>query len=418
MKKFVACIASVIFLAACAPTAKKTKLVFWHPFGPGDVGDATNAVVADFEKTHPNVKVEQLYISWGDFDTKLMSAITGGKPPDVVIIDRFVTATYAYRNALEPLDERIVKDKIRASDFFKACWEEGVYRGHVWSIPQHTDVRALYWRKDHFEEAGLDPEKPPKTWDELFEYAKLLTKYDEHGNIKRLGFLPSIGNWYIHGWAWQKGARFMTPDGRRVTCDEPPVVGALRWMVKFQDYFGRERVDTLLTRGGGQKYDLFVAGFLSMIVDVDGRNYMMKRYAPDVEYGVAPVPTPTGKNFISWSGGFALAIPKGSSKPDLAWEFIKFWISKKEQLRFCKIAWRIPALKAAAKDPFFMNNPHYKVLVELMKVTKYRPVTPVAQFYWDKLMEATQYALLHKKTPEQALKDCAKEVQAMLDKMY
>ncbi len=406
----------ISFLQNCSKSKDENVIVlqYWDTMPPMDkVGMAIRDLIKEYNESHTNVRIEATFINWDKFNDKLMTAIAGDMPPDIVLLDRFVTASYAARNALIPLNDFIKKDHINPDDYFKACWDECVYKGKVWSIPYHTDVRALYYRVEDFQSVGLDPDNPPETWKELEEYAKRLTIRDKNGFLKRIGFIPQWGNTSLYLWGWLNGGKFMVGD--KITCNDPRIVKALEWIVKFNDWYGRKAVEGAAQSYGSREMDPFITGQLSMKIDGDWYVGVLKQYGPHVKFKVAAPPAPEGKKSITWSGGFSLAIPKGSHHLKEAWDFIRYMIRYETQLRYAKAAYRIPALKKAAHDKFFMTDPYYKVFIKLMDVTKFRPVTPVANFYWDQLSKAMEYAILHKKSPKEALDDAAEVTQKYLD---
>jgi len=410
---------SIFLLSSCSKQSRNSKIVlnYWDCMPPAEpAGRGIQEAIKTFKKQNPDIDIKYQYITWGEFDSKLQTAIAGELPPDIVMVDRFRVGSYASHNALTILDEYIKKDKINPGDYWECCWNEVVYNGNVWAIPHLTDARALYYRVDHFKEAGLDPDKPPKTWDELYEYAKKLTKKDKNGRLERIGFLPYFGNTWVYLWGWLNGGEFIK--NGKFTINDPKIVSALDWTIKFEQlYGGPQIVDTTTSGYGSKELDPFIMGRLSMRIDVDYYMRYLEKYGPKIEYRVAPPPAPKGKESITWSGGFAYAIPRGAKNPDVSWKFIKFITSKEEQLKYAKVSQGIPSIKEAAKDPFFTDNPKYKVFVDLMNVSKYRPVTPVASYLWDELAKTIEYVRLGKKTAKQALDDVQEKVSAELNRI-
>ncbi len=397
--------------------SKKGKIVirYWDSMPPVDlVGKVLHQQLDEYSKEHPEVIIKREYLQWEHMNERIMTSIVAGDPPDVVLLDRFVTASYAARNALTPLDEFIQKSGIKRSDYWDACWDECIYNGHMWSMPHHTDLRILYYNVEHFQEVGLDPNKPPRTWQELYEYAKKLTKKDKNGRLIRIGFLPNVaeGRW-LYLWGWANGGVFMK--GNKITCNDPKIVEALEWMVKINNLAGRRAVESAVSSFGERVNDPFVIGKLSMKIDGDWNLGFLKQYGPNVKFKIAPVPVPKGHKPVTWSGGFAFVIPRGSKHVKEAWNIIKYLTSYKKQLEYAKKAYRIPALKKAAYNKEFLSNKYYKILVSQMRYSKHRPVTPVAQFYWDELRNAVEVALLGKKTPKEALDEAAKKTQEYLN---
>ena len=102
--------------------------------------------------------------------------------------------------------------------------------GKWYAMIRSTDNRLLYWNKEAFQEVGLDPEKPPATWDELKQFAIRLTKRGGPTGLERVGFLTEFGQAHYHLFAWQNGGGFQTPDGKKATLPQGQNQEALQWM--------------------------------------------------------------------------------------------------------------------------------------------------------------------------------------------
>jgi len=419
MKFKVMMVLLMFFLIGCKSKEllQKSTLNYWDCMPPTDSGGiAIKELIKDFEQKNPGIEVKYQYITWGEFDNKLLTSIAGGLPPDVVMIDRFRVGSYGYHNALMILDDFVKKDKINAKNYWECCWNEIIYNRHIWAIPHFTDVRALFYRVDHFKEAGLDPDKPPKTWDELYEYAKKLTKRDKYNRFERIGFLPYYGNTWLYLWGWLNGGEFMK-DGK-ITINDHRIVEALDWTIKFEQlYGGPQIVNTAISGYGNKEMDPFIMGRLSMKIDGDYQVRYIEKYGPNIEYRVAPPPAPKGRKTLTWSGGFAYAIPRGVKNPDISWKFVKFITSKEAQLKYTKICQGIPSLIEVTKEPFYTNNPKYKVFIDLMKVSRYRPVTPVGSYLWNELEKSVEYVRAGSKTAQQALNEAQEKVTQELIRM-
>lgn len=395
----------------------------------------------EFERLHPDIEVVMgVPGGRGTMDPqKLMTAIAGGTPPDVIWQDRFTISGWASRDAFRPLDDLIARDSVNPNDFYKASWEEASYQGHVYALPYGTDCRALFYNRALFREVGLDPNKPPKTWKELENYAKKLTKF-ENGKPVRMGFIPNYGNSWLYLYGWQNGGEFMSQDGRTCTLNDPKIVEALQWMVHFYDMLGgRAKVVSGFESGfQGLGADPFLIGKVAMKIDGNWCLDNIARYKPDLDFGVAPPPVPEGHPVISWAGGFSLVIPRGCKHVNEAWEFI-LWMNSFEGNKYAGIQqqefnksqgrnWYIPLIFANKKvarqlfDYFKLDDPRYNnainTFLNLMEVSKYRPVTPVGKLLWDEHVRAFENATLHIMTPRQALDEGTHNVQIELDRIY
>ncbi|HET7768868.1 MAG TPA: extracellular solute-binding protein, partial [Chloroflexota bacterium] len=202
-------VAGAIALAACGgPTTgggeanvslekrPPTKLEFWG--GPPAAGQRNDRVdqIEFWNKKFPNIQVDfaitQNSTSQGvQAMAALVSAVAAGTPPDVLDFDRFQTASYAIKGMWQPLDDYLKRDKFDEKRFAPLIVPEakGV-DGKWYCLIRSTDTRLLYWNKEAFQEAGLNPDKAPATWDEFKQAAIRLTKKGgaSPGGFERLGF--------------------------------------------------------------------------------------------------------------------------------------------------------------------------------------------------------------------------------------
>ena len=447
-------ILAALLIMGCGKKSDKIKLVMWGLQATEEL-KGLEAAVAEFERRHPNIDVSVLSMGAGAMNPqKLMTAIVGEVPPDVIHQDRFTIGDWASRDTFMPLDELIERDRdkpdgIRAEEFYKACWAEATYKGEVYAIPFNTDDRALYYNRKLFREAGLDPDDPPETWDELLECTKKLTVYRKDGGFKRIGFIPNYGNSWLYLYSWQNGGEFMSPDGRTCTMNNRRSVEALEYMVSVYDALhGVEVINSFSSGFKANELDPFLTGLVAMKIDGNWFTNNVARYAPDLDFAVAPAPVPraryegrppfTGQpKFITWSGGFSLAIPRGAKHAEESWEFIK-WMVSEEGVRVSNEAQRkynlsknrpyVPWMTAnsrineivfrefATKERKFREPT--RVFLDLMEVSKYRPATFVGQKLWDEHVRAFDRATHHKMSAQEAMNFGTREVQKDLDKVH
>lgn len=432
----------------------KVKLVVWG-LQLGEESAGLRAQVEAFEQRYPHIEVSLLSMGAGRMNPqKLMTAIVGNVAPDVIFQDRFTIGDWASRDAFRSLDDLIARDRdkpdgIRPEDFYYACWQEACYKGKVYAIPAGTDNRALYYNKALFREAGLDPNRPPQTWDELLEYAKKLTKRNPDGTYDRIGFIPNFGNSWLYLYSWQNGGEFMSPDGRTCTLNNPRTVEALEWLVKVYDELGGAKAINAFAAGfQTQEMDPFLIGKVAMKIDGNWVLNNIARYKPDLDFGVVPAPVPAARlrgeppfegqpKFITWSGGFSYAIPRGAKNTEEAWLFIKWMVTTESNLISARAqkAWNeskgrpfVPGLSAnlrvneAVFKEFAPRSDKFReplrMFIDLMQVSKFRPVTFVGQRLWDEHVRAFDMAILHEMTPKRALDAGALTVQRELDKVF
>jgi ABC-type sugar transport system permease subunit/ABC-type glycerol-3-phosphate transport system substrate-binding protein len=396
------------------------------------------------EETHQKLVVS-IYGSGMD-PQKLMCGIAGGSPPDVIYQDRFAVGGWAARDAFLKLDTYVANSKfIHPADYYPACWQEASYQGHVYAIPVGTDNRALYYNKDLLIRAGYKDANgeavPPRTWDDLREYAKRLSEFSKDDRLTRCGFIPNFGNSWLYFYGWQNGGQFMSPDGRKCTLADPRIVKALDFMTQiYDDLGGAEGVNAFQSGFETSENDPFLTGKVVMKIDGNWALQSIATYAPDLNFGVAPAPVPKGMPYISWAGGFSWAIPTGARDPKRAWQFIE-WFSKPETYALIDDVDRrynisrgqpfVPTLNAnrvvtqqamarhiTGNEMLSANlRDSFRVFVDLLPVSKFRPVTPVGQKLWDEHARAFDNATHHVYKPQEALERGQEAVQQELDRV-
>lgn len=463
--KITACLLLLITTLASAQTPTSTprkEVVFWGlSLGPDTKGQ--DAVIREFERRNPDLKVKLLSMGAGRMDPqKLMTSIVGNVAPDIIYQDRFTISDWASRGAFRSLDDLISRDKNdplcpKPEQYYPATWQEASYEGKVYAIPTSSDNRILYWNRKIFNEeadklraAGLDPTRPPNTWSELLAYSKVLTKFDSKGNLVRAGFLPNFGNSWLYMYAFQNNASFMSPDGRRCTMNTPEAREALDFIVKGYDVVGGyEKAKNFESGFQGNENDAFIVGQVVMKIDGDWILNTLSRYAPDLNFQGSPPPVPDDRfnhkgrfanekdTFVTWMGGFSLAIPRGAKNLDGAWRLIKFMTSTEGRLidNTAQSAWekmrgrlflprQIANIEANEKSAqlFKPASASYAEAVAMhTKMARYgriRPATFVGQILWSEHVKAMEAACYKKASSEKALADAQRTVQRELDAFF
>lgn len=158
---------------------------------------ARRTVFEAFTKKHPEIKLERftsLSIQGPAAESGILMAYAGGTAPDIVYVNMRLMRQYIGQGFLQPLDGLLTKYPETLKRVHPNLKKELTVEGHVYSVPYAQFVQALYYRKDLFREAGLDPDRPPQTWDEFYTYCQKL--YDEKKGQWGFTFPPSDGSWY------------------------------------------------------------------------------------------------------------------------------------------------------------------------------------------------------------------------------
>lgn len=187
-------------------TAKDIVLSFYYPVAVGGpITKIIDGYAADFEKENPGIKINAIYAgTYQDTLTKALTAFKSGDPPDIAVLLSTDMFTLIDEDAIAPFDDLLKTDadKAWATSFFPAFMENSQTAGKTWGIPFQRSTIVMFWNKDAFKEAGLDPDKAPDTWDELVADGGKLTKRDASGNVSQWGVeIPSTGfpYWLFQG---------------------------------------------------------------------------------------------------------------------------------------------------------------------------------------------------------------------------
>ncbi|MBS4178186.1 ABC transporter substrate-binding protein [Lederbergia citrea] len=415
-----------LFLAGCSSKEKTSggknsgseggqkEFTLWH--GSTGIGlEALKALVESFEKAHPDIKVKMVYTEANEgADQKLLTSIAGGNPPDVATFDRFKVGTYAAQGSLTDLTEMAEADGITEDRYYPYAWQEANYDGKLFAIPYSTDARLLYYNKDHFKEVGLDPENPPKTIAELEEAAEKLT-IKEGKRFKRIGLIPWYSQGWLYSWGWSFGGEFYNKDTGEITANDPKIVEALQWMTDFGKKYNVEDISGFESAAGSDALDPFISGQLSMKVDGNWTVTGINKYKPDLNFGVTPIPTPTGTDFTTWSGGHALIIPKGAKNVETAWQFLKYFGSPEGAMAYySKLEGDFSVQPAVNEELGRSNNPILKQFVDILPNSNHRPVITEGQLLWNELASATENSTRGKGTPQENLDKVTEAVNKAL----
>ena len=421
----VVCFLAAMLLAFC-PVAKadeqdgKVVIDFWSFWGSATRRPIVEKIVSDFNKSQSKIFVKYTYLPWGDIWTKNLASIAAGHPADVVIND-IANVPYRAINKQNTNLAQFVTPEIQKS-FFPELWKTVLYKGAPYAIPFNTDTRVLFYNKKAFKEAGLDPNKPPQTWDELWAYAEKLDK--KSGNkYSRIGFYPL---WNLGAEIWMFNADkgmgwFDYANGEDVKINTPAKVKALKWIQKWNEKYTLNTINMFKAEFGSQQAHPFLSGKVAMFCDVASFYTQIRDYGKNMEFGVAQLPEMVpGNGHWSWGAGFVAEIPNGSKHPKEAFEFIKYLTGPAAQEYWAvKNFDNIANVKASMKA---INNPELNVngklvfakSVQSLEKTIMVPVPLTAPEYWTLINPNIDAVLMGKMSAEDALNRAQKDVEDLI----
>jgi sn-glycerol 3-phosphate transport system substrate-binding protein len=301
--------------------------------------------------------------------------------------------------------------------FFPAFMLNGQFGNKTWGVPFQRSTVVLYWNKDAFKEAGLDPNTPPKTWAETISMGQKLTKKDASGNVTQWGIqVPSSGfpYWLFQGFSTQSGAILANPEGTKVQYDDPKVVQALSYWVDLSKKHGIHPPGVV--EWGTTPRD-FMEKKAAMIWTTTG-NLTNIRSNAKFEFGVAMLPAGARAGSPTGGGNFFIFKKAAAAEQEGAYKFAK-WLTQPERAAQWSIdtgyvavspaSYETPALKkyAAEFPPALVARDQLPFAVAELSTHDNQRVTKA-------LNDGLQAALTGTKTPEQAMKDAQAEATRLL----
>ena len=413
---FTALITSGCSKLATHNSSSITEVTYWQ-YWTNYEGKAIEHLVNRFNETHPNIKVKMLTIS--EPRKKILLSIIGGTPPDVISAAAEWIPEFAKRDAIVPLDDYCKESMITKELFIPVFWKMLNLYGHTWSLPTTPTATAIYWNKNLFKEAGLDPESPPKTIKELEAYSEKLTKKRSDGKILQSGFLPSWPPFAFGFYPVIFGGSWGNSDTGEVTANKTENIEGWEWTRKFAEKLGAKNIQTFYEECGNYQgpNNPFYAGKIAIEVNGVWEGNFISRFAPKIKWGVAPAPTIDGKpkTIVNCD---CILIPRGSKHPKEAFEFIS-WLMKPENLEeLCLLQRKFSPLVYSDRDEFIKKhpNPYIKIFIDLAKSegATYFPQLTSYELYKRELKRAFEDVMRLEKTPEEALNAVQKKLEKEL----
>jgi multiple sugar transport system substrate-binding protein len=385
-------------------------------------------VIGNDSHARPSEGVVDVWVTWGDSPEELqallgrysqsgglpvnvrtrirsddlLGALDGSESPDLVILSSAdLVASYRQQELVEPLDGWIQASNLDLDDFYAAPLAQcQAPDGATLCLPWGCDVDVLLWNKDLFRSAGLDPERPPQTMEELVEVAGKLTVRDEEGELSQVGFIPDFPRSHADLYIRMFGGAFYSDEGTRLTVNSEPVLDAMIWQRQFYEIYAPEELKDFVSSftpyatsshplyaarrlscqqchrsspiQNGKTPDVgFFEGKVAMMVDGEWQasaNALSGDGFP-VDFGVAPFPPPAAHPETANGAvvrGPVLVVPAGAIDKEAGLQLLTWMISPEIVAEAAHAHSFLPASRTAARDPRFQQMPNLEVFAGLL----------------------------------------------------
>ena len=355
--------------------------------------DSNQAVVRQlvdvWNETHEN-QIEVTVVPAAEFVTKLGTMLASGSPPDIVAVDLIYVPAFAAAGQMTD-----ITDKATALPYFEQLSPSHVrlatYEDTIYALPFNAEGSILFWNKDLFREAGLDPESPPANWAEIYEAAQAITALgdDIYGyyfsgacaGCNAFTFMPLI---------WASDGDVLSEDGATATLDDPAVKEAL-------EFYRQMWEEGMIPPGavadtGAEFLNTFTEGKIGMQGLGAFAITPLKAGEEPFDFGVTFLPGKEG-GVSSFAGGDSIGIPAGSRYADEAFEFIEWVTSEEVQLEQYAKNFSLPIRTDLADNEYFQEDPRFITNTEAMALGKtpysvvYNPLFNDANGPWLKMIQ-------------------------------
>jgi len=320
-------LSAAVAVGMSMPVMADTELTMYYPIAVGGaLTEVVDSIVADFEAENPDIKVNAIYSgNYDDTRVRALSALNSGDPAQLAVMFSIDAYDLIEQDLILPFNDLVSGSEGAnwLNSFYPALMANGNIEGKTWGIPFQRSTIVAYYNKDMFRAAGLDPESPPTSWDELISMGKALTKDGAYGIM-----IPSTGYpyWMFQALAIQNGKEVMSNDGLTTYFDDPTVVETLEFWKSLSSEHGVMPEGTV---EWGTLRQAFLEGQTAMMWHSTGNLTAVKKNA-SFDFGVAELPANVRKGSPTGGGNFYIFKDTSAEEQAAALKLIQFMTSAEQ----------------------------------------------------------------------------------------
>ncbi|EKU28350.1 MULTISPECIES: ABC transporter substrate-binding protein [Alcaligenes] len=405
---------SALLMGLGANAHSAVELTMYYPIAVGGpLTDVVDGMIKDYQAQNPEVTVKAVYS--GNYDetrVRALSALRAGEPVQLSVLGALDTHDLVEQGLVEAFSD-VAQDATSQDwlkSFYPALMANGTLEGKVWGIPFQRSTIVMFYNKDMFRAAGLNPDQAPKTWDELVQTAQKLTNDQHHGLM-----IPSTGYpyWMFQAMALQNGRQLMNEEGTQVYFNDPKSVEALQF---FHDLAYKNKVSPTGTIEWGTLRQAFVQGKTAMMWHTTGNLTAVKNEAK-FDFGVAMLPAKEKAASPTGGGNFYLFKGANEEQKKAALDFVRWMTAPERAAKWSMATGYVGVSPAAYETPALVEYaktfPQAVVARDQLAVASPEFATYETARVRELLSNAVQAVLTNAKTPKAALD----EAQAAADRL-
>lgn len=387
----------LLWLAGCDSTADQTTIIqFW---AMGQEGERVQALVPEFERRHPGLRVRVQPLPWSAAHEKLLTAYAGEVMPDLFQLGNTWIPEFVALRAIEPLDKWLHTGPAPAlADYFPGILAANRLNGQTYALPWYVDTRLFFYRTDLLATAGFT--QPPLTWN---EWLRAMMALKNLGGEGRYAILLPINEWQLPViLALQRGATLLRDQDQYGDFQNPRFREAFAFYLSL---FEQGLAPPVSNSQMANLYQEFANGAFAVYVSGPWNIGEFRRRLPTTmqdKWMTAPLPLwtdPTALSTtgavlemkptvgVSLAGGASLAISRASPRQEAAWKLLEFLAEPEQQARFYQLTGDLPARQLAWADPALASNQQVQAFREQLR--QIRPTPPIPE--WERIAQRIAY---------------------------
>ncbi len=393
---------------------KEVEITFWHSLG-FHVKEIIEEMADEYSANHPGIKVNPVFQGlFEDMQVKMLAAAVTHDLPDVAQIQLEYMEQYIENGLIEPINDIIPEEQ--RSDILESMWALVARDGRIYGVPFCISVTIFFYNENAFVNAGIDPDQPPATWEEMIRIGKRLTEdTDGDGVIDKYAILFWMDGFYgLAPFLWANGGRFFSEDGKRIELTSREMVTTI-FMLRDLAFTHKIMPHNWTDWEGGQA---FLAGNLAMGPFTSAAIYYGEQNLP-WKLRVIQIPLIDGKRYSVLGGSALVNFSNNRKKRETVNDFIFWLVNKKNTIKIHEKVGYVPVRRSALSSlelrAFNRKNPNYKVPIDGLKYSRPLPNHPEFLKVNEKLREMLQRIFLEESDPVLELKKTEEEINAMLE---
>lgn len=386
--------------------AEPVEIEFWTLL-TGPLGERLDALITEYNASQDNVVVVNVNQGgYNEIQQKMLAALAAGDPSYVAtMIDYKNVPFYANSGVLEPISDWASDEDM--ADFIPGLLSDLTLNDKVYALPMNRSTQGLYYNKDLFIQAGLDPDKPPQTWEEVREYgAAIAALGDEYAGTYGTGNMQ----WYFEPFVYEFGGEFSDAECN-FTFNDAAGVAAATYLQELVHKDGVAIIPANLSGAFDQQMSEFVQGNIGMIRQSTAVNGFISDVV-DFDWGFTMFPEgPAGRAVTGGGANVAIGAHASEEEKAAAWDFIRWLTNAENSAEFHMATGYMPSRYSAAELPevqaFYEDHPTWKISVDQLEFARPTSCAVLNSPQWAAVIEASMDRILINNEDVQSVLDDA-----------